>query len=106
MLQRAARNVDKPPALPQARPSLPASLSCPLTSCVPSSPAYLGAVQLNSEGEREVAAERRELESREEAVRDTGREVGLSLDQGRSVLGRERDKLRDEAEYLARVRYA
>lgn len=57
----------------------------------------------NSEGERELAAERRELESREEAVRDTGREVGLSLDQGRSVLGRERDKLRDEAGNLDRV---
>lgn len=36
-------------------------------------------------------------------MRDTGREVGISLDQGRSVLGRERDKLRDEAEKLDRV---
>lgn len=55
---------------------------------------------------RELAAERRDLETREEAVRDTGREVGLSLDEGRSVLGRERDKLRDEAEQLGRVRQA
>lgn len=55
------------------------------------------------EGQRELAAARRHLEAREEAVRDTGREVGLSLDQGRSVLGRERDKLRDEAESLGRV---
>lgn len=55
---------------------------------------------------RELAVERRDLETREEAVRDTGREVGLSLDEGRSVLGRERDKLRDEAEQLGRVRQA
>lgn len=59
-----------------------------------------------SEGARELAAERRELETREEAIRDTGREVGLSLDQGRTVLGRERDKLRDEAEQLGKVRGA
>lgn len=38
-------------------------------------------------------------------MRDTGREVGLSLDQGRTVLGRERDKLRDEAGNLDRVRF-
>lgn len=43
------------------------------------------------------------MEARESAVQDTGREVGLSLDQGRSVLGRERDKLRDEAASLDRV---
>lgn len=64
----------------------------------------LNSTQLSPEGERELAAERRHLESREEAMRDTGREVGLSLDQGRSVLGRERDKLRDEADNLDRVR--
>lgn len=55
------------------------------------------------EGARELAAERRELEAREEAVRDTGREVGLSLDQGRSVLGRERNKLQDESEKLSKA---
>lgn len=57
-----------------------------------------------SEEGRELAAERRDLETREEAVRDTGREVGLSLDEGRSVLGREKEKLRDEADQLDRVR--
>lgn len=36
-------------------------------------------------------------------MRDTGREVGLSLDQGRTVLGRERDKLRGEADDLEGV---
>lgn len=54
----------------------------------------------------ELAAKQRELETREKAVLDTGREVGLSLDQGRTVLGRERDKLRDEAELLGRVRFS
>lgn len=57
-----------------------------------------------SDEAKDVAAERRELETREEAIRDTGREVGLSLDQGRTVLGREREKLRDEAEHLGKVR--
>lgn len=56
-----------------------------------------------TEASKELAAERRELETREEAVRDTGREVGLSLDQGRNVLGRERDKLKEEAEKLGKV---
>lgn len=59
---------------------------------------------VTTEEGRELAAQRRDLETREEAVRDTGREVGLSLDEGRSVLGRERDKLRDEAEQQGRVR--
>lgn len=36
-------------------------------------------------------------------MRNTGRELGQSLDQGRAVIRRERDKLKDEAEQLAKV---
>lgn len=58
---------------------------------------------IQTERAEEIAAESHELKTREEAVRDTGRELGLSLDQGRTVLGRERGKLIDEAEQLGTV---
>ena len=72
-----------------------------LSTAVPTARIPRGCI---SEEGRELAAERRDLETREEAVRDTGREVGLSLDEGRSVLGREKEKLRNETDQLGRVR--
>lgn len=56
-----------------------------------------------AEQAREIAFQKRELEAREEAVRDTGREVGQSLSQGRTVLGREKAKLTEEADRLEKV---
>lgn len=64
----------------------------------------LDALRGTADEKRELASKRRDLETREEAVRDTGREVGLSLDQGRTVLGRERDKLRSDADHLEEVK--
>lgn len=60
-------------------------------------------VAVDPDNQRKMSAERRDLEAREEAMQNTGRELGLSLDQGRAVIGRERDKLKDEAEQLAKV---
>lgn len=71
-------------------------------SIPPSLPPSLHPLNLVEEV-KELAAQRKELEAREKTVRETGREVGLSLDEGRAVLGRERSKLKEDVDQVGKV---